>query len=201
MVVGRAKVDDWILKDTIGRDQWVVDVTRAATAYHPQHDYVHVQGGLKHVFEGPDAMHNAELAGDLTWNVDTEAAPFEVTRTSSHTLLPLPSRTRSTNHVHYSHQAIRRHDEVVVRRRLFASFKLQLFHVGFLQLVRAVRRTPTWQLFGWLALACVAAAGCWYQCGGAHARGASSPRRRCGRACPCAARPHPLLQPPERHHR
>lgn len=77
LAVGRAGIDDWIVKNAIVSNRGVVDITPASTVYHQIHSYSHV-GGASQAWAGGDALANRAMAGDLTVLTDINRAPFQV---------------------------------------------------------------------------------------------------------------------------
>lgn len=65
MVVGRAKYDQWLIYYCRSKKVPVVDATDVAMIIHQNHDYSHVQGGVKEVMEGEEVARNLSLAGGL----------------------------------------------------------------------------------------------------------------------------------------
>ncbi len=61
-VVGRARFDNWLVWRARQRGV-VVDASKAVLAVHQEHDYGHVEGGLREAHFGAEADRNLELAG------------------------------------------------------------------------------------------------------------------------------------------
>lgn len=74
LAVGRARFDDWMVRDVNDRYLPVVDITRAANVLHQNHNYNHVLGGKSGAWSGEDAQKNLELAGDLRFMTDIDFA-------------------------------------------------------------------------------------------------------------------------------
>lgn len=69
LVVGRAGVDDWIVKAALLSGSPVIDASGAATAYHQIHTYTHVTGGVAGAWGGADAQRNKDLAAASVGNL------------------------------------------------------------------------------------------------------------------------------------
>lgn len=80
LAIGRAGIDDWMVKSALVKRAAVVDITPAATVYHQIHNYGHVAGGQKGAWAGIDAAHNRDVAGDLTMLTDVNRATYQVRR-------------------------------------------------------------------------------------------------------------------------
>jgi hypothetical protein len=63
LVVGRAGWDNWLIWYTRSIGARVVDVSPVVTAVHQNHDYGHLKGGRKEVFEIGEGKTNKELVG------------------------------------------------------------------------------------------------------------------------------------------
>jgi hypothetical protein len=77
--VGRVLWDNWMIHDARSRSVPVIDLTRAVTIVHQNHDYRHVAGGADTVWRGIEAQRNWALVGadflpltiaDATWVLD-----------------------------------------------------------------------------------------------------------------------------------
>lgn len=70
--VGRPGWDNWIIYRARILQMPVIDVTKAATVVHQNHNYTHVPGGITPAsFEGPEAVQNRSMMGgeDYSFNL------------------------------------------------------------------------------------------------------------------------------------
>jgi hypothetical protein len=72
--IGRTAWDNWLIYRARAQGAAVVDATRAVMAVHQNHDWSHIPGGEREVWEGPEAQRNRNLANnaiftlhDATW--------------------------------------------------------------------------------------------------------------------------------------
>lgn len=63
MAIGRFVWDNWLIYRARQRQVPVIDATGRVLAVHQNHDYGHVQGGVKRIANGPEARFNMQLAG------------------------------------------------------------------------------------------------------------------------------------------
>jgi hypothetical protein len=61
--VGRPGWDNWIVYQFCSRDIPVIDLTRAVTVVHQNHDYSHHPGGWAGAMKGEESKQNIQLAG------------------------------------------------------------------------------------------------------------------------------------------
>lgn len=62
-VVGRPVWDNWLLYNARKRGIAVIDITRAVSVVHQNHDHSHVPNGSGRSWEGPEADYNRQLMG------------------------------------------------------------------------------------------------------------------------------------------
>jgi len=76
--VGRAMWDNWLIFNTRRKRVPVIDATHDNLVLHQNHDYSHIEGGMKTAWSGPEAQRNLELVGpdfvpfsvrDATWEL------------------------------------------------------------------------------------------------------------------------------------
>lgn len=77
--VGRAYWDTWLVFQARALHVPVVDATASVVAVHQNHDYAHVQGGARAVWEGAESRRNRELAEDMLFPFTLEDATWELT--------------------------------------------------------------------------------------------------------------------------
>jgi hypothetical protein len=65
LVIGRAGIENGLIRKAIDDRIPVIDSTLAVTALHQFHDYSHIGGGRKAAFEGEDARSNLAYCGML----------------------------------------------------------------------------------------------------------------------------------------
>lgn len=65
LVIGRAWIDQWLIKAARLRGAPVVDVTRVARAIHQNHEYGHIAGGQRGAYGGEEALRNLALYGGI----------------------------------------------------------------------------------------------------------------------------------------
>ncbi len=63
MAIGRFVWDNWLIYRARQRQVSVIDASQRVLAIHQNHDYGHVQGGVKRIANGPEARFNMQLAG------------------------------------------------------------------------------------------------------------------------------------------
>ena len=63
--IGRPAWDNWIIYRARSLDLPVVDLTRAVTVVHQNHDYSHHPEGWKGAMKGEESRRNIELAGEV----------------------------------------------------------------------------------------------------------------------------------------
>jgi hypothetical protein len=63
--IGRLWFDHWLIKAIRLQNLPVVDVSLVAPVLHQNHDYNHVAGGFKQVWQGQEAARNFELYGGV----------------------------------------------------------------------------------------------------------------------------------------
>jgi hypothetical protein len=63
LYVGRAGYDNYLIFYCRARGIPVVDASQATTLVHQRHDYGHIQGGQREVWEGLEAQQNRQAAG------------------------------------------------------------------------------------------------------------------------------------------
>jgi hypothetical protein len=61
--VGRPYWDDWMVYGALRARASVVDITPAATVVHQRHDYGHIPGGQRGLYDSQEAHRNRSLAG------------------------------------------------------------------------------------------------------------------------------------------
>jgi hypothetical protein len=76
--VGRALWDNWMIYDARRRGIAVVDATEMVTAVHQNHDYGHLRGGQREVYDGAEAQRNRELLGRDFVPLTIEDATFRL---------------------------------------------------------------------------------------------------------------------------
>jgi hypothetical protein len=65
LVIGRAWIDQWLIKAARLQGVPVVDVTRVARAIHQNHEYGHIAGGQRGAYWGKEALRNLALYGGI----------------------------------------------------------------------------------------------------------------------------------------
>ena len=58
LTIGRAWVDQWLIKNALQRGAAVVDITAFQPIVHQNHDYTHVAGGQEFAYKGMEAKRN-----------------------------------------------------------------------------------------------------------------------------------------------
>lgn len=61
--VGRVRYDNWLVWRALDRGAVVIDATRTVSALHQNHDYRHIDGGMRATRFGEEARANRTLAG------------------------------------------------------------------------------------------------------------------------------------------
>jgi len=79
LVVGRAGYDNYLIYYCRERRIPVVDASAMVKAIHQKHDYSHLVGGEREVWEGDDAKLNREMAGGNTRLFSIEDADWRLT--------------------------------------------------------------------------------------------------------------------------
>jgi hypothetical protein len=65
LTVGRAGWDNWFVYNAIVNSIPVIDATKDITVIHQNHEYGHLEGGMKEVYSGNEASYNMKIAGPL----------------------------------------------------------------------------------------------------------------------------------------
>lgn len=78
-IVGRVGWDNWMVYNASSNNIPVVDVTKAATVVHQNHDYSHLSNGMKTRDKGNEAIHNIEQAGGYRNLYSIRDAKYELT--------------------------------------------------------------------------------------------------------------------------
>ncbi len=63
LLIGRAWIDQWMIRAAREQGAPVVDVTPVARAIHQLHEYGHIEGGQKAAYWGEEARRNLEIYG------------------------------------------------------------------------------------------------------------------------------------------
>ncbi len=63
LAIGRAWIDQWMIREARWQGVPVVDVTPVARAIHQLHEYGHIEGGQKAAYWGEEALRNLEIYG------------------------------------------------------------------------------------------------------------------------------------------
>jgi hypothetical protein len=61
--VGRSCWDNWLVWKGVVSGDPVIDLSAAVAAVHQNHDYNHIPGGKREVWQGQDAQRNSQLCG------------------------------------------------------------------------------------------------------------------------------------------
>jgi len=65
LAIGRAWIDQWLIKAARLKGVPVVDITRVAQAIHQNHEYSHIAGGQQGAYWGKEALRNLALYGGV----------------------------------------------------------------------------------------------------------------------------------------
>ena len=65
LAIGRAWIDQWMIRAAREQGVPVVDVTPVARAIHQLHEYRHIEGGQKAAYWGEEARRNLEIYGQV----------------------------------------------------------------------------------------------------------------------------------------
>lgn len=63
LAIGRAWIDQWMIREAREQGVPVVDVTPVARAIHQLHEYGHIEGGQRGAYWGEEALRNLEIYG------------------------------------------------------------------------------------------------------------------------------------------
>lgn len=77
--VGRPGWDNWMVYKARHLKVPVIDATKAITAVHQNHDYLHHPMGENGVWKGPEARQNIELTGEGVYAFQTDYATWILT--------------------------------------------------------------------------------------------------------------------------
>jgi hypothetical protein len=63
--IGRGGWDNWLVYHACAARVPVIDITKAVTSIHQNHDYMHLPGGADAIWKGPERDRNIQLMGGM----------------------------------------------------------------------------------------------------------------------------------------